>query len=86
MTSVRFWSLGDVTRVAIEVSTEFHYKSDRIANPDRIFFDLHDTKLASVLVGKSFEVEDGFLRKIRVAQYQRGMTRVVLEVDGGRCV
>jgi len=32
-------------------------------------------------VGKSFEVADGFLRKIRVAQYQRGLTRVVLEVD-----
>src|SRR5947209_12644025 len=31
-------------------------------------------------MGKSFDVNDGFLRKVRVAQYQRGLTRVVLEV------
>jgi N-acetylmuramoyl-L-alanine amidase len=31
-------------------------------------------------VGKSFDVDDGFLKKIRVAQYQPGRTRVVLEV------
>ncbi len=33
-----------------------------------------------MLVGKSFDVQDGFLKKIRVAQYQPGYTRVVLEV------
>ena len=55
-------------------------KPDACPNPDRIFFDLADTKLASVLVGKSFDVQDGFLKKIRVAQYQPGATRVVLEV------
>jgi N-acetylmuramoyl-L-alanine amidase len=32
-------------------------------------------------VGKSFDVESGFLHKIRVAQYKRGLTRVVLDVD-----
>jgi N-acetylmuramoyl-L-alanine amidase len=32
------------------------------------------------MVGKSFDVDDGFLKKIRVAQYQPGRTRVVLEV------
>jgi N-acetylmuramoyl-L-alanine amidase len=52
-----------------------------VPDPDRIFFDLPDTRLVSTLVGKSFDVQDGFLKKIRVAQYQRGSTRVVLEVD-----
>ena len=32
-------------------------------------------------MGKSFDVDDGFLRKIRVAQFQPDKTRVVLEVD-----
>ena len=53
----------------------------RIPAPDRIFFDIYNTKLAPELMGKSFDVNDGFLRKVRVAQYQRGLTRVVLEVD-----
>ncbi len=57
------------------------YQAGRVPDPDRIFFDLPNTKLASTLVGKSFEVQDGFLKKIRVAQYQRDSIRVVLDVE-----
>ena len=81
VTGIRHWSTPDYTRVAIDVEGEVKYGSQRIASPDRIFFDLRDTKLASTLVGKSFDVDDGFLKKIRVAQFQPGRTRVVLEVD-----
>ncbi len=81
VTGIRHWSAPDYTRVAIDVDGEVKYEAGRVADPDRIFFDLPDTKLASVLVGKSFDVQDGFLKKIRVAQYQPGSTRVVLEVD-----
>ncbi len=81
VTGIRHWSTPDYTRVAIDVESDVKFGSQRIANPDRIFFDLRDTKLASTLVGKSFDVDDGFLKKIRVAQFQPGRTRVVLEVD-----
>ena len=80
MTGIRHWSTPDYTRVAIDVDSEVKYEAGRVPDPDRIFFDLPNTKLASVLVGKSFDVQDGFLKKIRVAQYQPGYTRVVLEV------
>ena len=80
VTGIRHWSTPDYTRVAIDVDREVKYEAGRVPHPDRIFFDLPDTKLASVLVGKSFDVQDGFLKKIRVAQYQPGSTRVVLEV------
>jgi N-acetylmuramoyl-L-alanine amidase len=81
VTGIRHWSTPDYTRVAIDLEGEIEFGSQRIAHPDRIFFDLQDTKLASTLVGKSFDVDDGFLKKIRVAQFQPGRTRVVLEVD-----
>jgi N-acetylmuramoyl-L-alanine amidase len=81
VTGIRHWSTPDYTRVAIDLENEVKFVSQRIADPDRIFFDLRDTKLASTLVGKSFDVDDGFLKKIRVAQFQPGRTRVVLEVD-----
>jgi N-acetylmuramoyl-L-alanine amidase len=81
VTNVRYWSTPDYTRVAIDLEEEVKYEAGRVPSPDRIFFDLHDTKLASELVGKSFDVGDGFLRKIRIAQFALGMTRVVLEVD-----
>ena len=80
VTGIRHWSTPDYTRVAIDVEGEVKYEAGRVPDPDRIFFDLPDTKLASVLVGKSFDVQDGFLKKIRVAQYHPGYTRVVLEV------
>lgn len=81
VTAIRHWSTPDYTRVAIDLESEVKFGSQRISHPDRIFFDLRDTKLASTLVGKSFDVDDGFLKKIRVAQFQPGRTRVVLEVD-----
>ena len=81
VTSVRHWSTPDYTRVAIDVGDEIKYEAGRVPSPDRIFFDLHDTRLASELVGKSFDVDDGFLHRIRVAQFKQHMTRVVLDVD-----
>ena len=67
--------------MAIDLEQDIKFGSQRIDHPDRIFFDLYDTKLASTLVGKTFDVDDGFLKKIRVAQFKPGKTRVVLEVD-----
>ena len=81
VTAIRHWSTPDYSRVAIDLENEVKFGSSRLPNPDRIFFDLRDTKLASTLVGKTFEVDDGFLKKIRVAQFQPGCTRVVLEVE-----
>jgi N-acetylmuramoyl-L-alanine amidase len=81
VTSIRHWSTPDYTRVAIDVEQNVKFNSQRLDHPDRIFFDLDNTKLASTLVGKSFDVDDGFLKKIRVAQFKPGKTRVVLEVD-----
>jgi N-acetylmuramoyl-L-alanine amidase len=81
VTRIRHWSTPDYTRVAIDLENEIKFGSQRIGHPDRIFFDLRGTKLASTLVGKSFDVDDGFLKKIRVAQFEPGRTRVVLEVD-----
>jgi len=81
VTAIRHWSTPDYTRVAIDLESDIKFDSQRIAHPDRIFFDLRSTRLASTLVGKSFDVDDGFLKKIRVAQFQPGRTRVVLEVE-----
>ena len=81
VTGIRHWSTPDYTRIAVDVDGDVKFSAQRIAHPARIFFDLHDTRLASTLVGKSFDVDDGFLKKVRVAQFAPGRTRVVLEVD-----
>ncbi|HET7871861.1 MAG TPA: N-acetylmuramoyl-L-alanine amidase, partial [Terriglobales bacterium] len=81
LTSIRHWSTPDYVRVVIDLEQEVTYQAGRVPRPDRIFFDLYGTKLASDLVGKSFDVETGFLHRIRVAQFKANMARVVLDVD-----
>jgi N-acetylmuramoyl-L-alanine amidase len=82
VTAVRFWSLGDVTRVAVEVSSAFHYKYDRLSNPDRLFFDIQGARPEMAPKGThSILVGDRLLKLIRVAETQPGVTRIVLDLE-----
>jgi N-acetylmuramoyl-L-alanine amidase len=83
VTAVRFWSLGDVTRVAIEADGDFQVASDHLSNPERVFFDLNGTKPA--LGSKAMTVipvGDKLIQQIRVAEPRRNVTRVVLDLTG----
>ena len=81
VTGIRSWNAEHYTRIVIAVDSDVKYQAARIANPDRIYFDLYKAKLGSTLAGKTLEVQSGFLKTIRVAQNQSGVVRVVLEVD-----
>ena len=81
VTGIRHWSTPSYTRVAIDLGDAVEYQAARVENPDRIFFDLHHARLAQQLSGKSFAVtDDGFLTRIRAAQFSGDVTRVVLDV------
>ena len=85
VTAVRYWSLADVTRVAVETNGEFHYRFDRLHNPDRLFFDLEGAR-PRVIPGKGIHtipVDDRLLKRMRVAENQPGTTRVVLDLESG---
>ncbi len=80
--SIRHWSTPTYTRVAIDLGDDVQYEAARVPNPDRIYFDLHGTRLAQEIAGKSFTVTDtGFLERIRTAQYSNDTARVVLDVN-----
>ncbi len=82
VTAVRFWSLGGVTRIAIETDGDFQVKSDRLDNPDRLFFDLTGTRpTLSRKCMTMIPVSDHFVRQIRVAEPQHDVTRVVLDLE-----
>ncbi len=82
ITGIRHWSTPIYTRVAIDLSSEVKYEAARVPNPDRIYFDLHGAKLAPEMIGKSFDVaDDGFLKRVRAAQYSSDSTRIVLDVS-----
>src|SRR5947208_3036625 len=82
VTAVRFWTFAEVTRIAVETNGEFRFRSDKLYNPDRLFFDLLGTKPRTGVKGvQTTVVGDKLLKRIRVAETQPGMTRVVLDLE-----
>ena len=79
VTGVRHWESGDSTTVAIDLQDQVQYEVHRLSDPERIYFDLHDTVLAAGLSGKTIEVGDPLLVRIRIAQPVPGVSRIVLE-------
>ncbi len=75
---------ADSTEVIIDLEDSVQYSSGRITNPDRIYFDLHSARLSPAMARANVHVSGGVLTKVRVAQNQSGVVRVVLDVDGVR--
>jgi len=82
VTGIRHWSTPDSATVVIDLQDQVQYEAHRLANPERIYFDLHDTRLAASLGTRVIPVGEPLLQRIRVAQPVSGMTRVVLETSG----
>lgn len=80
---VRHWTTSDGVRVAIDLRGTVKFDSQQIDHPNRVFFDLFDTKVNLDLLGKSFDLQDQLVKRIRISQYKPRQTRVVFEVDEG---
>lgn len=79
VTGIRHWSSKDSSTVVVDLQDQVQYEPHSLDNPPRIYFDLHNTKMAAGLVNQSIDVNDAFLKRIRMAQPVDGVTRVVLE-------
>src|SRR5438874_897902 len=73
---------GDATRVTIDLENSVELNSGRIANPERIFFDLHAARLAPEVSRSSIHVDGDLLTAVRVAQNHAGVVHVALDVNG----
>jgi N-acetylmuramoyl-L-alanine amidase len=82
VTGIRHWSSADSTTVVLDLEDQVQYEAHRLSRPDRIYFDLRDTALTEEMAGKTVDVGDSLLNRIRLAQPVPGMTRVVLETKG----
>src|SRR4051794_32388035 len=79
--AVRFWSLTDATRVAVEMTGEFEFRTDRAHDPERVFVDVAGARLKIVKKGQyTVSVGDKLIKQIRVAETQPGTTRVVFDL------
>lgn len=83
VTAVRHWALSETTRIAIEVTGDFKYRTEHLHNPERVYFDILDARPR--FNGKRLfkeSLEDKLVTGIRVAETQPGITRVVLDLVG----
>lgn len=83
ITAIRHFVQNDSTRVVVEFDAEFRFTHERLANPDRVFFDFPDSALRLDGVVKrlaSVPVGDHLVRQVRVAETRPGVFRIVFDL------
>src|SRR5581483_2447480 len=81
VSAVRHWVNADSVRIAVEISDDFDFHSDRLHNPERVYFDIRNSR--PDIDGHRFlntEVNSNLVKKIRVAEPTSGVTRIVLDL------
>ncbi len=72
VTGIYHVSSADTSTVIIDMQGEVQYEAHRLGSPERIYIDLHDTSLAPGLFGKTIEIGDARLERVRIAQPRKG--------------
>ena len=82
---VRHWSASDYTRVVIDMAGPVSFKKGYLpANkakhlPERVYLDLKPARIGKRLKD-NISIQDGLLKGVRVAQFNRNTVRVVLDL------
>ena len=84
MEAIRFWSFGDVTRIAIQTHGEYKFAKDQIEHPSRVYFDLNGLRPPSTLRHgvQIVQVGDRQVKQIRIAEVSPKRTRIVFDLMG----
>jgi hypothetical protein len=81
VTAVRHSIVGTTTRITVDVTGDFAYRSDRLHAPERLFFDIY---MAKPRIGArnvyAQALSDRLVSRIRMAETSPGVTRVVLDL------
>jgi hypothetical protein len=74
--------VDQVTTITIDVSQDFEYKTGRLHDPERVYFDILQAQPASNSSGSYSQGSDSpIVRRIRVAETAPHVTRVVLDLS-----
>jgi N-acetylmuramoyl-L-alanine amidase len=77
---IRFWSSPGYTRVVIDLSSPADFSTNRLSNPDRVYFDLKNSRLKKE-IKTALPVGDGLLKAVRAGQFDAQTVRVVLDLE-----
>jgi N-acetylmuramoyl-L-alanine amidase len=78
--NIRYWEAQNSVRVVVDIGNEVKFTQGDAKGPDRVFIDIANARLNSMLMGKQWPVKSGLLQQIRVGQYDASTVRVVLDV------
>lgn len=83
ISAIRFHSRPEFSSIALELSSPVKYESGRLHDPERVYFDLVNTRAAAGLVSSSRAVasDDHFVLRVRLAPKEGGVTRVVIDLN-----
>jgi N-acetylmuramoyl-L-alanine amidase len=74
--------LPEGVRVTLSLDREVSYREERLAGPERVFFDLRDVQVAPELRDVVLRYTEDIVRQIRVGRHPESTVRVVLDLEG----
>ena len=80
VTDISYWSYPDYTRVVVTLSDRAEYSKKRLANPDRLYFDIKGSAIRKELK-TNLPIGNGMLKSVRAAQFNEQTVRVVLDLE-----
>ena len=80
--ATRVWPAPDYTRITIESNSKINNDQMMLQNPERIVIDLKEIQLNSALKQLTSQVKsnDPNIKKIRIGQFNKRVTRVVIDL------
>lgn len=80
VTNVRYWSGGNYTRIVIDQDKPLRFQAQELKNPDRLVFDILNSRVSNSVNKDPLRVNDGILKQVRTSQYAANTVRIVLDL------
>ncbi len=77
---VRYWSGGAYTRIVIDLDKPLKFQTHELKNPDRLVFDILNSRVSDSVEKDPLPVNDGILKQVRSSQNSPDTVRVVLDL------
>jgi N-acetylmuramoyl-L-alanine amidase len=81
---MRHWENSNFIRFVFDLSTPLEFASGRLSNPERLFFDLKNARLAKE-VRRTVAINSAFVKSARIGQYSYDTARIVFDLQSPSC-
>jgi N-acetylmuramoyl-L-alanine amidase len=79
--NLRYHTYPTFTRIVIDVGKLREYTFNELRSSNRIYIDIYQAKLNSILNGQVFQLKNDYLSQVRLAQKTASTVRCVIELD-----